>query len=268
MTRAKSSASRVVAILAWGIAATFPLKATALDLAIEATEVRSGEVVSLQVRVAEAEALGSVYAEIEYGGPALELIGINPGADDLNLETNPEIFPVQSGLLRLAGTFEAGFEGDGPLVEMSFALPDSILGNFPVTFRRVRVHRVDGAAVEADLTDGGFRVVATAVEEGGDPRPGATHLLPNYPNPFNPATYIPFQLREETHVVFRIYSTSGQRIRTLELGRRPAGYYAGRGRAAHWDGRDDRGREAASGVYLVVLRAGERRLSQKVTLIK
>jgi hypothetical protein len=58
-------------------------------------------------------------------------------------------------------------------------------------------------------------------------------LLQNYPNPFNPETWIPYQLREPADVVIRIYSSSGQLVRTLNLGQRATGFYLGRNRAAY-----------------------------------
>ena len=68
--------------------------------------------------------------------------------------------------------------------------------------------------------------------------PKKTALLPNYPNPFNPETWIPYELATGTDVKITIYNTQGVVIRTLELGYQSAGYYTGRERAAYWDGRN------------------------------
>ena len=68
--------------------------------------------------------------------------------------------------------------------------------------------------------------------------PDRTQLLANYPNPFNPETWIPYQLAESAEVTVRIYATSGVLVRTLALGHQSAGYYTNRSRAAYWDGRN------------------------------
>ena len=65
-----------------------------------------------------------------------------------------------------------------------------------------------------------------------------TQLLPNYPNPFNPETWIPYQLASSSDVQITIYNMKGSVIRTLALGHQSAGYYTGRSRAAYWDGRN------------------------------
>ncbi|MCG8623707.1 MAG: dockerin type I domain-containing protein, partial [Proteobacteria bacterium] len=80
-------------------------------------------------------------------------------------------------------------------------------------------------------------------------RPEKTQLLANYPNPFNPETWIPYELATDTTVKITIYNTQGVVIRTLELGHQSAGYYTGRDRAAYWDGRNAFGEQVASGVY-------------------
>ena len=83
--------------------------------------------------------------------------------------------------------------------------------------------------------------------------PKETALLPNYPNPFNPETWIPYQLSEPAEVTLRIYSVNGILVRTLALGHTPAGIYQSRSRAAYWDGRNDVGESVASGIYFYTL---------------
>ena len=83
--------------------------------------------------------------------------------------------------------------------------------------------------------------------------PEETALLPNYPNPFNPETWIPYQLSEPAKVTLRIYSVNGVLVRTLVLGHTPAGIYQNRSRAAYWDGRNDVGESVASGIYFYTL---------------
>ncbi|MYH80515.1 hypothetical protein F4141_07395 [Candidatus Poribacteria bacterium] len=83
--------------------------------------------------------------------------------------------------------------------------------------------------------------------------PKETALLANYPNPFNPETWIPYHLAKDANVTLHIYSVNGTLVRTLTLGHQPAGMYQTRSRAAYWDGRNVFGEPVASGVYFYTL---------------
>jgi hypothetical protein len=98
-------------------------------------------------------------------------------------------------------------------------------------------------------------------------KPNQSRLLPNYPNPFNPETWIPYQLRESAEVVIRIYDSTGI-VRTLNLGQRAAGFYLGRHRAAYWDGKNEAGEKVASGIYLYQFQAGDFSAMRKMVVVK
>jgi len=86
--------------------------------------------------------------------------------------------------------------------------------------------------------------------------PKETVLLPNYPNPFNPETWIPYQLAESADVTLRVYAASGELVRILALGYQSAGIYQSRSQAAYWDGKNELGERVASGMYFYTLSAG------------
>ena len=98
--------------------------------------------------------------------------------------------------------------------------------------------------------------------------PEETALLPNYPNPFNPETWIPYQLSEPAEGTLRIYAVNGTLVRTLVLGLMPAGIYQSRSRAAYWDGRNNVGESVASGIYFYTLTAGEFTSTRKMLIRK
>ena len=98
--------------------------------------------------------------------------------------------------------------------------------------------------------------------------PEVTSLLPNYPNPFNPETWIPYQLSEPADVTLTIYDIQGSVVRNLDLGHQRAGMYHGRSRAAHWDGRNAQGEKVASGVYFYTLKAGDFTATRKMLIRK
>ena len=98
--------------------------------------------------------------------------------------------------------------------------------------------------------------------------PKETVLLANYPNPFNPETWIPYQLSEPAEVTVSIHASDGTLVRALALGQRPAGVYQSRSRAAYWDGRNAQGEPVASGVYFYTLEAGEFSATRKMVIRK
>ena len=98
--------------------------------------------------------------------------------------------------------------------------------------------------------------------------PTETRLLANYPNPFNPETWIPYQLAKPAEVTLHIYSLNGTLVRTLALGHQPAGMYQTRGRAAYWDGRNEQGEALASGVYFYRLIAADFTATRKMLIKK
>ena len=98
--------------------------------------------------------------------------------------------------------------------------------------------------------------------------PETTALLPNYPNPFNPETWIPYHLTKDAEVIVRIYDMRGVSVRELVLGHQAAGVYQSRGRAAYWDGRNHHGEPVASGLYFYTLTAGDFTATRKLLIAK
>ena len=98
--------------------------------------------------------------------------------------------------------------------------------------------------------------------------PEETALLRNYPNPFNPETWIPYQLAESAEVTLTIYDMNGQLIRRLAVGHQAAGMYQSRSRAVYWDGRNQLGESVASGLYFYTLTAGEFTATRRMLILK
>ena len=113
--------------------------------------------------------------------------------------------------------------------------------------------RYSGPALTAQIT-------VTADRENG--------LLANFPNPFNPETWIPYQLAKSAEVTITIYAIDGKLVRTLDLGHQPAGIYRPRSRAAYWDGKNAFGETVASGVYFYTLTAGDFTATRKMLIRK
>ena len=117
-------------------------------------------------------------------------------------------------------------------------------------------------------------IVRFEVEEGAPAAPivaslpDNTQLLPNFPNPFNPETWIPYQLANASNVQITIYDTRGILVRTLALGHQSGGDYTGRNSAAYWDGRNQLGEPVASGLYFYTLTAGDFTATRRLLIRK
>ena len=98
--------------------------------------------------------------------------------------------------------------------------------------------------------------------------PQETALLANFPNPFNPETWIPYQLAVPVEVALTIYDMNGGTVRRFEMGHQAAGAYQSQSRAAYWDGRNQRAESVASGLYFYTLRAGEFTATRKMLIRK
>ena len=135
----------------------------------------------------------------------------------------------------------------------------SVNANVAPTYRFEYNQRGD----RVDLYPDGF--AAPVLSEAA---PKETGLLTNYPNPFNPETWIPYQLAKPAEVTVTIYAADGKLVRTLALGHQPAGVYQIKSRAAYWDGRNEVGEPVASGVYFYTLKAGDFSGTRKMLIRK
>ena len=95
-----------------------------------------------------------------------------------------------------------------------------------------------------------------------------TKLLPNYPNPFNPDTWIPYQLSEASTVTVKIYDVTGSVVRTINVGHKPIGYYLTRERAIYWNGRNETGESVSSGVYFYTLNTDTYTQTRRMVILK
>ena len=93
-------------------------------------------------------------------------------------------------------------------------------------------------------------------------------LLQNFPNPFNPGTWIPYQLPAKASGEIRIYDVAGHLVRTLSAARQSSGYYTTEKSALYWDGRDEHGNTVSSGIYIYQMRAGNFTEKRKMVVMK
>ena len=128
----------------------------------------------------------------------------------------------------------------------------------------IRVEPLEYTITTEDVRQGWIQLPALVAYE----IPAETALLHNYPNPFNPETWIPYQLAHAADVTLTIYDTQGVPVRQLDIGYQQPGYYTNRTRAAYWDGRNHLGEVVGSGVYFHHLHAGDYSAIQKMVILK
>ena len=149
------------------------------------------------------------------------------------------------------------------------AAPDILHLNTETALTKAEVTQWIQHARQLDLTDPTFQHGIRFLEHLlAVLTPKETTLLPNYPNPFNPETWIPYQLAEPAAVTLTISDIQGRVVRVLALGHQRAGIYEDRVRAAYWDGRNAQGEPVASGVYFYTLKVGEFTATRKMLIRK
>ena len=149
------------------------------------------------------------------------------------------------------------------------ALAAPAIGNKLTTVDRARIQaEIDNLRLANDGSLKYQRTLAFLQSLLASATPQETRLLPNYPNPFNPETWIPYQLASGTDVQILIYDAKGTLIRALELGYQPEGYYTDRNRAAYWDGRNGFGERVASGIYFYQLQTNAASALRKMLILK
>ena len=165
-----------------------------------------------------------------------------------------------------------------PSDDPSEEMPRSNAGNAPAAFAipgvvawQVVTYDTNGTVIRRVV--GGVGQQSVVVYEGKrwlmpEPPPVKTELLANYPNPFNPETWIPYHLAKASDVQITIYDARGALVRQLDLGHQREGYYIHRSRAAHWDGRNAIGERVASGLYFYQLQADNMSLLRKMVILK
>ena len=149
------------------------------------------------------------------------------------------------------------------------AAPSALYSDLEATPTRADVQNWLSQAQQLNLTDPTSQRGILFLEQLLEAlTPKKTALLPNYPNPFNPETWIPYQLAKPADVTVTIYAVDGTAVRTLALGHQPIGIYQDKSCAAYWDGKNALGEAVASGVYFYTLTAGDFSTTRKLLIRK
>ena len=229
---------------------------------------------------------GGLLASGSSDGTAL-LWKVTPSAPQLPEDVNGDGVVNIIDLTLVASNFgkqgqnDADVNGDGVVNIIDLTLVAGAFGNTafaaPEVWGRPLESTLTRAAVETwlqearqmNLADPAFQRGLLILEQLlATLTPKETVLLPNYPNPFNPETWIPYELATPADVSIFIYTAGGQLVRKLDLGHQPVGIYESRSRAAYWDGKNNLGEPVASGVYFYTLTEGDFTATRKMLIKK
>ncbi|MDE0300732.1 MAG: dockerin type I domain-containing protein [Candidatus Poribacteria bacterium] len=184
-----------------------------------------------------------------------------------------------AGRLGTSGENREDVNGDGTVNILDLVLVAGMMDNAagaplsdsggPEMLRTTQVRKWLEEARQIDLADPaiprGIEYLENLLEAL---TPERTKLLPNYPNPFNPETWIPYQLARDAVVRISIYNAKGILVRHVDLGLQAEGYYTDKHHAAYWDGRNESGELLANGVYICVFRAESYRASRRMAIVR
>ena len=176
------------------------------------------------------------------------------------------------------GSTEADINGDGTTNILDLILVAQRLGvtstpaapaAVPASLSPEKVQEwIDMAHAHNDGSIAFVQGIATLERLLASMVPDKTMLRANYPNPFNPETWIPYHLANDTAVRISIYDIHGALVRLLNLGHQRAGYYTNRTKAAYWDGRNEIGESVASGVYFYTLTTDDYTGTRRMVIVK
>ena len=179
------------------------------------------------------------------------------------LELGPHIDKEQGtivfGAIRSMGSDDSDSPPASELASLEFLAEQ--VGAVDLELTRVKLISTNGARVPVTV-EGPARLQVVP------PPPQHSSLFPNFPNPFNPETWIPFQLASDSDVVIQIYDIRGTLVRRLNLGYTEAGYYLDKRSAAYWDGRSQTGEQVASGIYFYTIGAGSFLSTRRMVIVK
>jgi len=195
-------------------------------------------------------------------------LGWNQGADN-ETPTSGLTYNLRVGITA-GGTEIMSAMADGATGWRTLPAPGNVCHNLAWTIESPLLLGTDVywsvQALDTSFTGSVFgpeQFVDGTVGTGPAATPDQLALHGNVPNPFNPTTTIVFDLPVATSVELALFDVSGHRIRTLVADERNRGRHS-----VVWDGRNDRGEDVASGIYLCRLRAGSRSLTQQLTLVR
>ena len=227
----------------------------------QVTPAAVGEHIVFNVDIVSQQPIDAYQFTLAFDPMALRYVSSTNG----DYLTDPFVAPTQveaNQVTVVAVSLSGGNTGEGSLAAITFEVLSQQAS--PLTLSEVLLPVTTGGLAELQVI---HSTTSTALSDAGQ-MVQETTMLPNYPNPFNPETWIPYHLAEPAEVTLRIYSMQGALVRELALGYQAAGAYQHRSRAAYWDGKNALGETVASGVYFYTFTAGDFSATGKMVIMK
>ncbi len=225
-------------------------------------EIRIGESATVTLLTEVAEELQGMEFRLSYDSQKLKATYVGLGKHSPVITLGPKI-NYQKGTISI-GAVLLGKQGET-------ALTSKVLVNLKFTAQQ----QGESALILQDikLINGSENLLPVVRQQPlkikiTRPRPRAFALGQNFPNPFNPETWLPYQLAKASQVQIMIYNVLGQLIRTLNLGYKHAGYYQDKVSAGYWNGKNESGEKATSGIYFYKIQAGSFQAVRKMVIAK
>jgi len=231
-----------------------PLTSIVREITVMLAEAHglAGEVVTVPLKVSNIDGLAGGDIQVAYDNSVLQAVDVSSDANVL-LASNI----AEPGIVRISFASIKSLNSE-TVAEIQFDILTNDIS--PLILQKVKLYQSDAHPINSRKINGQF--------SSGAILPTHSALFQNFPNPFNPETWIPYQLRESGEVIIRIYSVSGKLVRKLDLGYRAAGFYLGRTSAGYWDGYNDAGEKCASGVYFYQIKTGEFLAMRRMVIVK
>jgi hypothetical protein len=213
---------------------------------------KSGEVVDVPIAIADASGLLAGGISVKYDPTILKALDVTafPLLSGSYWQANVQL----EGEVRVAFAGTTPLQGKGNLLKIKFEiLPQADGKASPIIFSRVDFSN----SLTITKRNGAVKILSPKFA-----------LLQNFPNPFNPETWLPYQLAMDADVVIHIHNMRGQLIRSIFVGWQTAGSYVTKDRAIYWDGRDNLGERVSSGIYFYTLRAGNFKATRRMLMVK
>ena len=214
---------------------------------------KSGDRIDVPIFTSDATGLMAGGITLKYNPAILKAVNVTSQTLFLNGAYNKANVNRQ-GEVRFAFATTQPMKGHGNLFTVEFEiLPNTTGETSPLILDNVELSN----SLSITKMDGSVTVL-----------PSSSALLQNFPNPFNPETWIPFELAKEAEVVIRIYNIKGELVRTLSIGYKPAGSYLSKEKAVFWNGKNQNGEAVANGLYFYTLKAGKFQATRNMILVK
>ena len=238
----------------------FPENTPLVSLSSEQKSVDAGAIFSVALKLSHQLKAKGAHLRLSYDARYFEVVEVTQGNLGLTFFSAPD----KGGVVDIN---VAALGGDVPLAGETIATVEfRAKGSAP--FVSLYLSRIDVRGVRNERADDKLSKLGVVGLNLSVGKPDVTGVFHNYPNPFNPETWIPFQLEKEADVRLKIYDLQGHLVKTIELGNKPAGYYLSKERALHWDGRNDSGEKVSSGIYLYQFQAGKVVKTSKMVILK